>query len=234
MDGDARCRARRSAPDHLSLYALTLDDPDAEGLTGAGRRPPADDGRRPALARAAHARRRTRIGPRPSTTTPSIASRAAGWRGYEIRTGRGPATRAATTSRTGSAGRTRRSGPGAHAFDGVTRRWNAARLDGYVGALTPADGRAEPAARRRGGHRRGTTAAAEAVILGLRMDRACRSRRPTSRRSRTSSAGRSPPNSSTSRRRPGRPHDPRPAALERAVPPPRRRPLNAHAAELAR
>ena len=26
-------------------------------------------------------------------------------------------------------------GPGAHAFDGVTRRWNAARLDGYVAAL---------------------------------------------------------------------------------------------------
>ena len=28
-------------------------------------------------------------------------------------------------------------GPGAHAFDGAVRRWNAARLDGYVGALTP-------------------------------------------------------------------------------------------------
>jgi oxygen-independent coproporphyrinogen-3 oxidase len=31
-------------------------------------------------------------------------------------------------------------GPGAHAFDGATRRWNAARLDGYVGALLPPDG----------------------------------------------------------------------------------------------
>jgi oxygen-independent coproporphyrinogen-3 oxidase len=33
-------------------------------------------------------------------------------------------------------------GPGAHAFDGATRRWNAARLDGYLDALLPADGRA--------------------------------------------------------------------------------------------
>ena len=40
-----------SSPDHLSLYALTLDDPDAEGLTGAGRRSPPDDGRRASLAR---------------------------------------------------------------------------------------------------------------------------------------------------------------------------------------
>jgi oxygen-independent coproporphyrinogen-3 oxidase len=31
-------------------------------------------------------------------------------------------------------------GPGAHAFDGTTRRWNAARLDGYLAALLPGDG----------------------------------------------------------------------------------------------
>jgi coproporphyrinogen III oxidase-like Fe-S oxidoreductase len=29
-------------------------------------------------------------------------------------------------------------GPGAHAFDGATRRWNAARLDAYIAALMPA------------------------------------------------------------------------------------------------
>jgi oxygen-independent coproporphyrinogen-3 oxidase len=34
-------------------------------------------------------------------------------------------------------------GPGAHAFDGATRRWNAARLDRYIAALSPVDG-AEP------------------------------------------------------------------------------------------
>ena len=31
-------------------------------------------------------------------------------------------------------------GPGAHAFDGSVRRWNAARLDGYLAALAPAGG----------------------------------------------------------------------------------------------
>jgi oxygen-independent coproporphyrinogen-3 oxidase len=37
-------------PDHLSLYALTLDDPDAEGLTGPAATT-SDHGRRPTLAR---------------------------------------------------------------------------------------------------------------------------------------------------------------------------------------
>ena len=31
-------------------------------------------------------------------------------------------------------------GPGAHAFDGASRRWNAARLDAYLAALDPPDG----------------------------------------------------------------------------------------------
>src|SRR6185436_4032494 len=31
-------------------------------------------------------------------------------------------------------------GPGAHAFDGVRRRWTAARLDGYLAALAPVGG----------------------------------------------------------------------------------------------
>jgi oxygen-independent coproporphyrinogen-3 oxidase len=33
-------------------------------------------------------------------------------------------------------------GPGAHAFDGASRRWNAARLDRYIAALAPPDGSA--------------------------------------------------------------------------------------------
>jgi coproporphyrinogen III oxidase-like Fe-S oxidoreductase len=62
-------------------------------------------------------------------------------------------------------------GPGAHAFDGVTRRWNAARLEGYMAALAPPDNgtrRLPP-----GGSEEidPATAAAEAVILGLRTDR---------------------------------------------------------------
>jgi oxygen-independent coproporphyrinogen-3 oxidase len=62
-------------------------------------------------------------------------------------------------------------GPGAHAFDGAVRRWSAARLDAYIAALRPGPGheptlppgaeepRLSPAA-----------AAAEAIILGLRLD----------------------------------------------------------------
>ena len=75
-------------PDHLSLYALTLDDPDAEGLTG----PAATTCRRRAGARRwrerGPARARTRTGPRRSTTTRVDRAR------------RRPAS-AATRSRTG-------------------------------------------------------------------------------------------------------------------------------------
>ena len=96
-------------PDHLSLYALTLDDPDAEGLTGPERRPPADDRRARVAGGRPRDRPRTRTAPRPSTTTPSIAwpRRLARLRDQQLGTAR--ATRAATTSPTGSAGRTRRS-----------------------------------------------------------------------------------------------------------------------------
>ena len=71
----------------------------------------------------------------------------------DLELGAGPATRAATTSSTGSGVRTRRSGPGAHAFDGVSVAWNAARLDGYLrGAVARGRRRrrrCRPAARTR-------------------------------------------------------------------------------------
>ncbi len=61
-------------------------------------------------------------------------------------------------------------GPGAHAFDGRRRRWNAARLDGYLAALAPADG--GPPRLPPGGSEvvDDADAAVEAVILGLRLD----------------------------------------------------------------
>jgi oxygen-independent coproporphyrinogen-3 oxidase len=56
-------------------------------------------------------------------------------------------------------------GPGAHAFDGVTRRWNAARLDAYVAALSdgrlPTGGAIVPDPAE---------ALAESVMLALRLD----------------------------------------------------------------
>ena len=58
-------------------------------------------------------------------------------------------------------------GPGAHAFDGAVRRWNAARLEGYVAALTGPHPALPP-----GGADvvDGAAATAETLILGLRLD----------------------------------------------------------------
>jgi putative oxygen-independent coproporphyrinogen III oxidase len=157
-------------PDHLSLYALTLDDPDAEGLTGP------DGDHLPTTAGA----RRWRATARPQQDEDRAAAQyhhavhrlaADGWRGYEISNW----ARAGHESRHNLVYWERRPyeavGPGAHAFDGVTRRWNAARLDGYVAALTPTGG--GPPRLPPGGSEAidPTTAAAERVILGLRTDR---------------------------------------------------------------
>ena len=61
-------------------------------------------------------------------------------------------------------------GPGAHAFDGITRRWNAARLRGYLAALAPAGG-AGPSLPPGGSEVvTAADAAAEEVILALRLD----------------------------------------------------------------
>jgi oxygen-independent coproporphyrinogen-3 oxidase len=168
---DSLERALALAPDHLSLYSLILDDPDAEGLTGPG------GDHLPTTAGARRWRERARKG--------QDDDRAAGmyhfashrlaesrYRGYELSNWARPGHE----SRHNLAYWERRSveavGPGAHAFDGSVRRWNAARLDGYVGALRPAEpgvnprlppGGVEPALDP-------SAAAAEAIILGLRLD----------------------------------------------------------------
>ncbi len=161
--------ALETAPDHLSLYALTLDDPDAEGLTGlAGDHLPTTAGAR-----------RWREAARPAQDEDRAAAqyhhavvrlRELGYRGYEI----------SNWAKPGHESRHNRIywdrqpydavGPGAHAFDGSIRRWNAARLDGYVAALTPPDGR--PPSLPPGGSEvvDAATAASERMILGLRMD----------------------------------------------------------------
>jgi oxygen-independent coproporphyrinogen-3 oxidase len=156
-------------PDHLSLYALTLDDPDAEGLTG-----PAGD-HLPTTAGA----RRWRDRARPQQDDDRAAEEythaverlgAAGWRGYEISNWARPGHE----SRHNLVYWERRPyeavGPGAHAFDGVTRRWNGARLDGYVAALEPPDGQ-QPRLPPGGSEILDEpTAAVEALVLGLRTD----------------------------------------------------------------
>jgi oxygen-independent coproporphyrinogen-3 oxidase len=153
-------------PDHLSLYALTLDDLEAEGLTGpTGDHLPTTKGAR-----------RWRDGVRPGQDEDRAAAQYhhavivlgdAGFRGYEISNWAQPGHE----SRHNLAYWLRRPheavGPGAHAFDGVARRWTAARLDLYVAALAGTmpslpPGGVDPIDA--------ATAAAEAVILGLRLD----------------------------------------------------------------
>jgi putative oxygen-independent coproporphyrinogen III oxidase len=158
------------APDHLSLYALTLDDPDAEGLTGpGGDHLPTTAGARRWRAAARPRQDEDRAAAQYTHAVTRLAE--AGWRGYEISNWARPGHE----SRHNLVYWERRPyeavGPGAHAFDGVTRRWNAARLDGYLAALSPAGGGAAEAPPGGSEAIDPATEAAEAVILGLRTDR---------------------------------------------------------------
>ena len=163
-------RALALAPEHLSLYALTLDDPDAEGLTGPGgdHLPPTAGARR-WRERAQPEQDDDRAAAMYHLATHRL--REAGFLGYELANWAQPGHE----SRHNTGYWERRSieavGPGAHGFDGRVRRWNAARLDAYVAALLPAGG--GPASLPPGGEDvlDGPSAAAETVILGLRMDR---------------------------------------------------------------
>jgi oxygen-independent coproporphyrinogen-3 oxidase len=157
-------------PDHLSLYALTLDDPDAEGLTGPG------GDHLPTTRGARRWRERARLGQ--DEDRAAAMYHHAIWRlgelgygGYEISNWARPGHE----SRHNLAYWERRPveavGPGAHAFDGRTRRWNAARLDGYVAALAPRDGSASRLPPGAGEPIDDQTAASERAILGLRTDR---------------------------------------------------------------
>jgi putative oxygen-independent coproporphyrinogen III oxidase len=158
------------SPDHLSLYALTLDDPDAEGLTG-----PTGD-HLPVRKGARRWRDEARVDQDEDLAAAEYhhaVHRLAedGWHGYEISNWARPGHE----SRHNLAYWERRPyeavGPGAHAFDGAVRRWNAARFDAYLAALSPADGsapRLPPGGSEVVDER---AAASERVILGLRTDR---------------------------------------------------------------
>ena len=155
-------------PDHLSLYALTLDDPDAEGLTGpTGDHLPATAGAVKWRERARRQQSDDRAADQYQLAFDLLAG--GGWRGYEISNWARPGHE----SRHNLAYWQRRPyeavGPGAHAFDGVNRRWNAARLDLYLNALLPtgAPPLLPPGGAERLDH---ATAAAEALILALRLD----------------------------------------------------------------
>jgi oxygen-independent coproporphyrinogen-3 oxidase len=153
-------------PDHLSLYALTLDDPDAEGLTGAfGDHLPTRSGARRWRERATAGQDADRAAAMYELADDRLG--AAGFNWYEISNWARPGHRSRHNLAYWQREPYEAVGPGAHAFDGVTRRWNAARLDGYLAALAPVAG---PPRLPPGGSERldDVTAAAEAAILGLR------------------------------------------------------------------
>lgn len=160
--------ALRLAPDHLSLYALTLDDPDAEGLTNeAGDHLPTPPGARRWRERARLEQDDDRAAEQYGLASDLLA--ADGWRGYEISNWCRPGHESRHNLAYWERLPYEAVGPGAHAFDGATRRWNAAAMEPYVAALLPAGGRAaEPP-----GGRETITAEieiAERLILALRMD----------------------------------------------------------------
>jgi putative oxygen-independent coproporphyrinogen III oxidase len=156
-------------PDHLSLYGLTLDDPDAEGLTGPqGDHLPTTRGARRWREIARPGQDEDRAAAQYHHAVVRLAE--AGFRGYEISNWARPGHESRHNLTYWGRLPYEAVGPGAHAFDGATRRWNAARLDAYVEALTPIDGSA-PALPPGGGELvDAETAAAERVILGLRLD----------------------------------------------------------------
>jgi oxygen-independent coproporphyrinogen-3 oxidase len=157
-------------PDHLSLYALTLEDPDAEGLTGPlGDHLPTTRGARRWRDNARAGQDEDRAAAMYHHAVHRLAE--AGFDGYEISNWARPGHECRHNLGYWERRPYEAVGPGAHAFDGASRRWNAARLDAYVAALTPTDG-AAPSLPPGGEDVLDTrVAAAERVILGLRTAR---------------------------------------------------------------
>lgn len=156
-------------PDHLSLYALTLDDPDAEGLTGeAGDHLPTLPGARRWREAARVEQDDDRAAEQYRLASDLLA--AVGWRGYEISNWARPGHESRHNLTYWQRRPYEAAGPGAHAFDGEIRRWNAAGLEKYLSALLPAEG----APVLPPGDREAISpemAEAEQVILALRLDR---------------------------------------------------------------
>jgi len=164
------------APDHLSLYGLTLDDPDAEGITGlGGDHLPTPSGARRWRERARLDQDDDRAADQYQLATQLLA--AEGWRGYEISNWARPGHESRHNLAYWERAPYEAVGPGAHAFDGVTRRWNAAAMEPYIAALLAHGGSATRHAVAPtvppGGEELLSPAAAlaEGLILGLRLDR---------------------------------------------------------------
>jgi coproporphyrinogen III oxidase-like Fe-S oxidoreductase len=152
--------------EHVSAYALTLDDPDAEGLTGLrGDHLPLRAGARAWRARALPDQDEDRAAACYERADGLLA--AAGFAWYELSNWARPGFESRHNLAYWRREPYEAVGPGAHAHDGgAGRRWNAARLEGYVQAL------AGPAPRLPPGGSEVVdpgTQAADAAMLGLRL-----------------------------------------------------------------
>lgn len=143
-------------PDHISAYALTLDDPDGDDHLP--------------MRRGAASWRRQAVGEQDSDRAADMyeiaddAFAAAGLNWYELSNWSLPGKQSRHNLAYWRGDAWEAVGPGAHAFDGAqTRRWNAARLDAYMAALS--DGRQPPGSRDESDP---ATAQAERAILALR------------------------------------------------------------------
>jgi coproporphyrinogen III oxidase-like Fe-S oxidoreductase len=155
--------------DHVSAYALTLDDPDAEGLTDPlGDHLPTTAGARRWRVRATAGQDEDRAAAQYRLAVERLGG--AGFHGYEISNWARPGHESRHNLAYWRREPYEAVGPGAHAFDGLVRRWNAARLDAYLRALAPAGG-GSPVLPPGGSETVDADAAStEAVILGLRLD----------------------------------------------------------------
>lgn len=156
-------------PEHVSAYALSLDDPDAEGLTGPqGDHLPLRPGARAWRGRARRSQDEDRAAEQYEIASERLGQ--AGFARYELSNWARPGHESRHDLSYWHRDPVEALGPGAHAFDGHSvRRWNAAPLEPYLAALSGADDR--PVTLPPGGEERlGPDAArAEAAILGLRL-----------------------------------------------------------------
>jgi oxygen-independent coproporphyrinogen-3 oxidase len=156
-------------PDHVSAYALTLDDPEAEGIAGqSGDHLPTPPGARRWRESARAAQDEDRAAGAYGLADALLEGSGYPW--YELSNWARPGHE----SRHNLVYWERRPyaavGPGAHSFDGATRRWNGARLDAWSAALVPASAGVAPALPPGGSEVVDAAAAeAEALFLGLRL-----------------------------------------------------------------
>jgi oxygen-independent coproporphyrinogen-3 oxidase len=150
-------------PDHISAYALTLDDPDQEGITDpTGDHLPLRPGARSWRTRASSEQDADRAAEMYEIADDALFAAGLPW--YELSNWSLPGKESRHNLAYWRGDAWAAVGPGAHAFDGQrTRSWNAARLDSYLSALStnqlpPSDSVTVDAA----------TAQAERAMLALR------------------------------------------------------------------